>query len=246
VLLSEPPRSPYDLNFVLFGIPVRVHPLFWLVSLLFGLNGSRSEPMSVLLWVIAVFVSILIHEMGHAIAIRAHGWQPSITLYGMGGLASYRPSRRTTSSEIAIALAGPAAGFLFAALIAAAIAASGHAVYFDWRELPQLPVKFEPYDNMRTTLLIYYLLVINVFWGLVNLLPVVPLDGSHVARELLNVQFPGDGVRRSLYVSLCVAAAVALYAITRMKDGYMAFMFGYLAYISYTALQSFGRGFGGR
>jgi Zn-dependent protease len=246
VLLAEPPRSPYDLNFVLFGIPVRVHPFFWLVCLLFGLSGSRSDPMSVLLWVIVVFVSILIHEMGHAIAIRAHGWQPSITLHGMGGLASYRPTRRTASSEIAISLAGPAAGFLFAAFIVTLISAAGHAVRFDWRSLPGLPVQFEFFENRRTNLLIYYLLDVNIFWGLVNLLPVMPLDGSHVARELLEAQSPGNGLRRSLMVSLWVGAAMALYAVTRMQSGYVALMFGFLAYNSYSALQSFGRGFGGR
>ncbi len=246
MLLSEPPRSPYDLNFVLFGIPVRVHPFFWLVCLLFGLNGSRSDPMSVLLWVIAVFVSILIHEMGHATAIRAHGWQPSITLHGMGGLASYRPTRRTTSSEIMIALAGPAAGFLFATFVLAMILAVGHAVRFDWRSMPHFPVDFEPFANRRMNFFIDNLLFINIFWGMVNLLPVMPLDGSHVARELLEAQSPGNGLRRALMVSLWVGAAMALYAITRMQDGYVALMFGYLAYNSYAALQSFGRGFGGR
>jgi Zn-dependent protease len=244
VFLPEPPRTPYDLSFVLFGIPVRVHPMFWLVCLLFGMNG-RSEPMGVLLWVVAVFVSILIHEMGHALAIRAHGWQPAITLHAMGGLASYRPTRRTTSSEIAIALAGPVAGFLFAAFVLALISAAGHAVYFDWRALPHDPVDFEPFANRRVNIFINYLLFINIFWGLVNLLPVLPLDGSHVARELLAVQSPGDGLRQSLVVSLVVGAAMALYAVTRMHDNYVAIMFGYLAYNSYAMLQSFGGPFGG-
>ena len=245
VFLAEPPRSPYDLNFVLFGIPVRVHPFFWLISLLFGLNGGRPDPMSVLLWVVAVFISILVHEMGHAVAIRSHGWQPSITLHAMGGLASYRPTRRTTSSEITIALAGPVAGFLLAGFVVALIAAAGHAVYFDWRALPHIPVDYERFANRRTNLFINYMLFINVFWGLVNLLPVMPLDGSHVARELLEVQNPGNGLRHGLMLSLYVGAAMALYAIVKMQDNYVALMFGYLAYNSYAALQSFGRGPGG-
>ena len=36
MLLNEPPRTRGDIHFVLFGFPVRIHPLFWLVALLLG------------------------------------------------------------------------------------------------------------------------------------------------------------------------------------------------------------------
>ena len=88
MLLGEPPRTPYDLNFSLFGIPVRVHPLFWLVTLLLGYELAAMPPRC-LTWIIAVFSAILVHEMGHALAMRAYGFQPWITLYGMGGLTAY-------------------------------------------------------------------------------------------------------------------------------------------------------------
>lgn len=246
--LSEPPRSPYDLHFTLLGVPVRVHPFFWLVALMFGLTGREADPTRMLLWVLAVFVSILVHEMGHAVVIRAHGWEPWITLHGMGGLASYRATRRTHRSEILIALAGPAAGFLLAALVLAGIAATGHEIAFDWELLPRVPVRFELFRNKYLNLLLYFMLDVNIFWGLVNLLPVAPLDGSQVARELLDQQFPGDGLRRSLLLSIWVAAATAIYALVRMQEPYIAMMFGYLAYNSYAALQAWSHrgGFGGR
>lgn len=238
MLLSEPPRSPYDWHFSVLGIPVRVHPFFWLVSLVLGLTGSTAEPMNMLLWVLVVFVSILVHEMGHALAIRAHGWEPWITLYGMGGLASYRATRRTARSDILIALAGPIAGFAFAAFIVTAIIATRHEVAFDWRWLPGVPVRFELFDNRQLNLLIFYLLEVNIFWGLINLLPVAPLDGSHVARAVLEQQFPGDGLRRSLMLSVCVAVLMAIYAIVKMKQPYVCMMFAYLAYNSFAALQA--------
>jgi hypothetical protein len=109
VILSEPARTPYDLNFSLLGIPVRVHPMFWLVALLLGFRGNP-KPQELVLWVAVVFVSILVHELGHALAARAHGWEPWITLHGFGGLASYRPTRQTPRSRILITLAGPAPG----------------------------------------------------------------------------------------------------------------------------------------
>lgn len=245
-MFSEPPRSPYDLQFSLLGIPVRVHPYFWLVSLVLGLTGSTADPVNMLFWVLAVFISILVHEMGHALAIRAHGWQPWITLYGMGGLASYRATRRTHRSEILIALAGPVAGFVLAAFILAAIMAARHEVQFDWRSFPRLPVWFEEFPNQRLNGFVWDLLYVNIFWGMLNLLPVVPLDGSHVAREVLELQFPGDGLRRALLVSLFVAVAMAIYAIAKMKQPYICMMFAYLAYNSYAALQAWSHrgGFG--
>ncbi len=106
MLFNEPSRTAYDLNFSLLGIPVRVHPFFWLVTLLLGLGANR-EPSFMLVWVGACFVSILVHEMGHALAAQAHGWHPWITLHGFGGLASYQPTYHSTSSQLLITLAGP-------------------------------------------------------------------------------------------------------------------------------------------
>ena len=114
MLLGEPPRTQADLNFSLLGIPVRVHPLFWLVALLLGRN--LGDAGSVLSWIVAVFLSILIHELGHAAVMRAYGFHPWITLYGFGGLASYdhgnayRSKGSQPLGQILICLAGPAAG----------------------------------------------------------------------------------------------------------------------------------------
>src|SRR5262249_21254431 len=149
VLLTEPPRTPYDLRFHLFGIPVRVHPLFWLVALVLGMGG-KAEPADMIMWVGVVFVSIVVHEMGHALAARAHGWEPWITLYGMGGLASYQPTYYSPRSRILITLAGPMAGFVFAGGIIGAIAASRHAIRFEWMPGWPLPVIWEPFESSRT------------------------------------------------------------------------------------------------
>ena len=88
MLFTEPPRTQYDVRFSVAGIPVRVSPFFWLVTLLFGASGG-TDAVGLLTWVAVVFVSILIHEMGHALVQRYYGWEPSIILYQMGGLATY-------------------------------------------------------------------------------------------------------------------------------------------------------------
>ncbi len=245
MLLNEPPRTQGDLNFSLLGIPVRVHPMFWLICVLFGLSGTQGELGPILIWVGACFVSILVHEMGHALAARAHGWPPHITLYGMGGLASYQPTYHTPRSQILITAAGPGAGFGFALVVLAAISASGHRVSFDWQLGGLLPIEFEPFDSARVNMVVYYLLFINIFWGLVNLLPVYPLDGGQISREVLGLVNPADSLRQSLWLSVVAAIVVAILAWTKMHDVYITFFFGYLAYTSYSMLESyFGRGGG--
>ena len=98
-MFSEPPRTPYDLNFHLFGIPVRICPWFWVAAVLLG---SRSPgPVSLLIWVAAMLVSILVHELGHAAVLRRFGFPTWITLYGFGGLTGHDPRSvyRSPASE---------------------------------------------------------------------------------------------------------------------------------------------------
>jgi stage IV sporulation protein FB len=245
LILNEPPPTPYDLRFSLLGIPVRVHPLFWLISVLLGARGSE-KPLPMVLWVVTVFVSILVHEMGHALAARSYGWEPHITLHGFGGLASYRPTYRSPLSQILITLAGPGAGFLFAGLIVVLIAASGHRPMFGWPEFV-LPVVFMPYEQANVNLLLIDLLYVNIFWGLVNLLPIFPLDGGRIAQEVLTVLNPRDGVQMSLWLSIFVAVGAGVLAFTRLHDTFLALFCGYLAYTSYRTLQAYtgGGGWGG-
>lgn len=247
MLLAEPPRSQFDLNFSLLGIPVRIHPFFWVVALLMGLSTSE-KPDRMLIWVGVVLVSILVHEFGHALTARSYGWPPAITLHGFGGLASYRPTYHSARSQILITAAGPGAGFLFAALILALIAASGHEVQFDREFSSVLPIRFQLYDSMPMNILLFDLLYVNIFWGLVNLLPVYPLDGGQVAREVLGLVNPADSVRQSLWLSVIVAAVVAVLAFTRLNDKFIAIFFAYLAYTSYSTLKAYfgpGGGLGG-
>jgi hypothetical protein len=89
VYLFEPARTQFDLNFNLFGIHVRVHPMFWLVTAILGwdFQDPQGGMKYVALWVVVVFISILIHEMGHVLMGRIFGSDGHIVLYGFGGLA---------------------------------------------------------------------------------------------------------------------------------------------------------------
>jgi stage IV sporulation protein FB len=75
-MFQIPPPTRFDLRFSILGFPVRVHPLFWVIALLLGSGSGNLFYM--LLWVIGVFISILIHELGHALAFRRYGQEAEI------------------------------------------------------------------------------------------------------------------------------------------------------------------------
>jgi len=147
MLLLEPPPTRFDLRFTVARVPVRVHPLFWLVAALLGF--SAGDPVFVLIWVGVVFVSILVHEFGHAIAMRHYGESPRVVLHALGGLTIAEPTpwggRWANVSpggrqQILISAAGPGAGFLLAGLVLivgmAGILALGAGAAFGGAEIP--------------------------------------------------------------------------------------------------------------
>jgi len=242
VFLQEPPRTQYDLNFVLFGVPVRVHPLFWLGSAFFGFELVRDEIFLLLLWVAAVFVSILVHEMGHAFAIRAFGDSPWVTLTMMGGLASASYGRRTPGQQFLISLAGPAAQILLAAFVIALVRASNHSYSFgipfwpaSWPDLTGQQ-DYPPLASRNLLLLSYFLVWPSIVWALLNLLPVLPLDGGQMARALLQLAGRPDAWNLSLMLSVVVAIGAAIYGL-REKETFLMILFGVLAFDNYQQLQ---------
>ena len=243
MLLGEPERTQADLNFVLFGFPVRVHPFFWLVALLLGIRSST--PADVLIWVVAIFLSILIHELGHAAVIRAYGFHPWITLYGLGGLASYNQGQAYGSrghgslAQVFISLAGPGAQFVLAAVLVGAIKLSGHRIAFFLGGEHPLQIAMDEIGSPYLTDFLFRIVVVSIFWGVLNLMPVYPLDGGQVARELLLVANPRDGIRQSLWLSIFTGAALAVIGLLLWHTVFMGILFGYLAFMSYTALRAY-------
>jgi membrane-associated protease RseP (regulator of RpoE activity) len=239
-MFHEPPATSADLRFSIAGIPVRVHPLFWLVSLVFG--ASADSPGVVLMWVGVVFVSILIHELGHALAARAYRAESWIVLYSFGGLAMHAPPVRDWRRRIAIMAAGPLAGFAFAAVLALGIFAAGERVQFEWA--PPFGLDWgTSFKEPWLRILFGMLFFVNIYWGLVNLLPIFPLDGGQIARELF-LQFGGsEALRQSLWLSVGTAAGFVVYALAyRPGSLFFPLFFGYLAYLSYQELQDYGGG----
>jgi len=88
------------------------------------------------------------------------------------------------------------------------------------------------------------LLWVNIFWGFINLMPIFPLDGGNVARNILIQYDPWGGVRKSLWLSVIAGGIVALAGLLFFRSIFMAIMFGLLAFQSYQSLRGrFGGGF---
>ena len=190
--------GPYDLHFRVFGIPVRVQPFFWLVAALFGDHNLRLGMDFMLGWILVFFISILVHELGHALTAMYFGFPVQIVLYGMGGQAQYVPrGRYGRGQSLAITLAGPGAGF--------ALAAIGYIL------LNQLQPALAN-APMRTQQLIHEtlsdLVLVNVFWSIMNLFPVLPLDGGRVCQDVLTFVSPRQGQDWTHWVGVIVGGLV--------------------------------------
>jgi hypothetical protein len=237
--------TPYDLRFRLFDIPVRVHPLFWLTTALLG--GIGSGPINiplVLIWIGCVFVSILVHEFGHALMDRRFHGSPTVLLYGLGGLC-YPSADETPPQRLAVLFAGPGAGFvLFGAVLLAmslvfGITPAEHLEVV----LRQVGLSLNPENikdvgakiNSRPISVIYQnMLWINLWWGLVNLLPIYPLDGGQATQVVWKLFDRREGVRRSHILALVTAGILAVLAFAANRDDlYLPFFFGILALLNY-------------
>jgi stage IV sporulation protein FB len=100
-----------------------------------------------------------------------------------------------------------------------------------------LPTAVLPKAGNVANLVVMTLLWVNVFWGLINLMPVFPLDGGNIARHLLLKADPWDGVRKSLWISAVTGAVLAVAGLLLLGSIYMALLFGFLAFQSYQSLQ---------
>ena len=251
MFLLEPGQTAWDLNWRMFGIAVRVHPMFWLVAAIMGFSFLQEGFPPFLVFVGCFFFSMLIHELGHVIMFRTCGANANIVLYAFGGIAI--PNRRIANrwQRIAISFAGPFAEFLIIAAVVVALAARdprnvpmvGHFVlsFFGVRSGTGFDLDLPPLVELAASILIQ----LNLFWALLNLLPIFPLDGGQISRDFLDGMMPGGrGKRASLGISLVLAGLLTVHSIaTANGHRFIPYLppFGMLGTIMFAslAIQSF-------
>jgi Zn-dependent protease len=198
------------ISFRLLGIPVTVRPSFLLIAALLGLSAARVS--LVFAWIAVVFVSILLHEMGHALTARAFGSEVEIELNAIGGLTSWTvpeeefgPGRRAV-----VAAAGSGVGVVFGGLVWLFASLTG------------------PYFGLAG-FVVTNLIYVNLFWGLLNWLPIRPLDGGHLFSSLLEKIAPRRGETIANIVFM-VTAAAGLTAALYFGLTFVALLAGWLLF----------------
>lgn len=241
MLLAEPQPTPVDLHFSLAEVPVRISGWFWVGAALLGwgqchalAGGDQRELLRLLVaWAAVVFFSILVHEMGHALAWRAFGRPARIVLYHLGGLTiSQNWGRRSLSPgrQVAVSAAGPLLQLVLAVAIVVVLRAGGYSAPFP---IESLALRFGLYDgrlipSLLVERIVAFALSVNVFWPLFNLLPVPPLDGGQIVREGLAWAGVPSAARIALALGAASGCAVGLWAMSAGQT-YLAILFFMLA-----------------
>lgn len=213
-------RSSASLNFQILNFPVRVHFSFFLVAVLLGIYSGNL--IKIALWVLIVFVSVLLHEIGHAVAAEYYGRSSRIELYSMGGLTiSTRNSLLSYPKEILISFAGPLAGFILGGIILLITSFTGFI------------------KNEYLFFIVENLKWVSIGWGIINLIPILPLDGGSIMRNAYHwIRNPYDE-RTPLIISIGSGIFAILVVVVILGRGglYLALVLGWLTYNNFMALR---------
>lgn len=189
----------------LFGFPVRVRPGFivFLGLIVFLYGGTIG------LWVAAAIgVFTLVHELGHAFAARATGAEAAISLDFLVAYASYQPSRELRWWERAgIALSGPMLQVVVGCTVLAFMGVN--------------PLSESDISSSDASVAIWWA---GVALGLLNLVPLLPLDGGALVASVLDAFFPGKGRVWMLYASLVLSAGALVLMFTTGNTGLAPFL----------------------
>jgi Zn-dependent protease len=162
----------------LAGIDIFIHFTFfilviWVAFIQWKLNGSIGAAFSGVVFILAIFSCVVLHELGHALAAKEYGIKTQdIILLPIGGVARLEKMPNQPIQELWVALAGPAVNLGIAALCAV----------FLW-----VTNTFTPTNELAITTgpFVKRVMGVNIFLILFNMIPAFPMDGGRVLRALL-------------------------------------------------------------
>ncbi len=163
------------------GIDVYIHMTFFLLLLWVAVSHWAQGAGGVgvftgIVFVLAIFACVTLHEYGHALAARRFGIKTrDIMLLPIGGVARLERMPKEPVQEIYVALAGPAVNLVIAAFL------------FVWLNIT---ASFEPFSNLTMVSgpLLERLMVVNLFLLVFNMIPAFPMDGGRVLRAVLAIR----------------------------------------------------------
>ncbi|MFN5651163.1 MAG: site-2 protease family protein [Actinomycetes bacterium] len=188
----------------LLGFATSVRPGFPLFLLIIGLL----YPFPLGVWVAAsLAVFTVVHELGHAVVARRFGCEARISLDFMVAYATFSPAPGLTRARrAAIAVAGPASQV---ALAVAFILLSGAS-----------PFSADDISSSDALTAVWWT---GIALGVVNLIPLVPLDGGAVMTMLMDALFPGRGAGIMLRASIVITAAALAWMLVSGTSGFLFF-----------------------
>ncbi len=211
----------------LFGVYFRVDIGVFLIAAIFVINGLREPGFGGLIdevtFVVLLFMSIYLHEMGHAFGARLFGiGTHDVTLTFFGGYARLSRQPRTTMEEVVVSGSGPAANLLLAAALAFFLSSpdSDGVAMHSWDILWRLQLA-------------------NLILGLFNLLPAYPLDGGNIAQAVL-ARFMRRSRARLItgYLGLGVAGLLVLLGLATGGLGFTVLVGLMLGFMAWQEVQS--------
>jgi len=173
-------------------IPIRIHPLFWVFAGLIGFLSSYSL-VGTLVWIVVILVSVLVHEMGHALTGIAFKQQVNIQLMVFGGATYRQGPRLSLPKEFLLTLNGPLFGL--------ALGGIAYGIRAVWAGPPEIAA-------YALNIFVW----VNFFWTAINLLPILPLDGGHLLRIVCEGIFGAKGASIALLTSVIIGGALAVAA----------------------------------
>jgi Zn-dependent protease len=207
-----------SLEFSLFGIPIRIHVWFWLMALWLWTLDRGQGWAGLLIWIAVVFQGILMHELGHALVGRVFGKRPRIELIALGGLTWWEQREAMSPGRsLLVSAAGPAVGVFVGSLA---------LLLMDALRIPDPSIARYAFRSV---------IFVNLGWGLLNLLPVIPLDGGNIVASVMELLAPSRGRLWACYVSFAVIGL--LFALTVTSKQYPATML--LALLAFSTYQTF-------
>lgn len=196
-------------------IPIAIHPFFWFFAAFIGWFYTQSL-IGMLIWVGIIFFSVLIHEFGHALTAVAFKQKAQIQLVALGGLTSFEGPKLRFWQQFLITFNGPLFGFFLFVI----------ATFFLALDLSHSPVIYQILKSVQMA---------NLFWTVINLLPVLPLDGGQLLRIVLEAAFGLKGFKAALLVGAVIAALISFYffIVQAFLVGAIFFLFAFQSFDSW-------------
>lgn len=212
--------------FRLFGFDVHVRAGFVVFLVLIAMIN----PSAFGLWVAAgIAVFTLLHELGHAVAARRAGADAEISLDFLAGYTSFRPRRPLTRPQRAgITAAGPLTQIILSTAVLVALGANPLSI-----------------DSVRESDVTYAIWWAGPVIGVLNLIPVLPLDGGHLVHTAFEPLLGKDSIRTMAIASMVITAGgAAVFYVTGYR-GFTIFI-AFLLITQYQMVQGSGRSRSGR